>query len=108
MKLSALFALALMGATTIEAFVPQSAQTATTATKPIAYEDMSSTSMPASPPDTATKDIPYGETSRQFRRTVYNHEDWVKHRSPNRFAKNLFTIVSSGIYKVRMRMLYSV
>ena len=53
------------------------------------------------PPDTATKDIPYGETSRQFRRTVYTHDDWVKHRSPNRFIKNLSTIVSSGVYKVR-------
>jgi hypothetical protein len=105
MKFSALFALALMGATatTTEAFVPQSAQTQTHTQHnvPPAYEDMSSTSMPASPPDTATKDIPYGETSRQFRRTVYTHDDWVKHRSPNRFVKNLFTIVSSGIYKVR-------
>jgi putative membrane protein len=53
------------------------------------------------PPDTATKDIPYGEISRQFRRTVYTHDDWVKHRSPNRFIKNLSTIVNSGVYKVR-------
>jgi len=51
------------------------------------------------PPDTATKDIPYGETSRQFRRTVYTHEDWVKHRSSDRFIRNLFSIVNSGIYK---------
>ena len=63
------------------------------------------------PPDTATKDIPYGETSRQFRRTVYTHDDWVKHRSPNRFIKNLSTIVSSGVYKVRYilsELVYSV
>eukprot|EP00536_Pseudo-nitzschia_multiseries_P012020 jgi/Psemu1/260247/estExt_Genewise1Plus.C_4390020 len=53
----------------------------------------------AGPDDTATKDIPYGETSRQFRRTVYTHDDWVKHRSPNRFIKNLFSIGASGIYK---------
>ena len=57
------------------------------------------------PPDTATKDIPYGETSRKFRRTVYTHEDWVKHRSSDRFIKNLFSIVSSGIYKVRSTVL---
>jgi uncharacterized protein YceK len=58
------------------------------------------------PPDTATKDIPYGEISRQYRRTVYTHDDWVKHRSPNRFIKNLFTIFNSGVYKVRTVYVY--
>ena len=47
-----------------------------------------------------TLDIPYGETSRQYRRTVYTHDDWVKHRSPNRFLRNLASIPASGIYKV--------
>jgi hypothetical protein len=28
--------------------------------------------------DSPTLDIPYGETSRQYRRTVYTHEDWVR------------------------------
>ena len=56
---------------------------------------------PQNPLDSATKDIPYGEKSRQYRRTVYSHEDWVKHRNPNRFIKNIATIVNSGIYKVR-------
>ncbi len=41
----------------------------------------------------------YGEESRQFRRTVYTHDDWVKHRSPDRFFRNLSSITSSGIYK---------
>ncbi|KAL3912241.1 MAG: hypothetical protein SGARI_001263 [Bacillariaceae sp.] len=31
------------------------------------------------------KNIKYGEESRQFRRTVYTHEDWERHRSPDRF-----------------------
>lgn len=26
--------------------------------------------------DSPTLDIPYGETSRQYRRTVYTHDDW--------------------------------
>jgi len=93
-----LFALALKLAYT-DAFVPQSAQT--TATTPY-FDDVpgiSSTALPAGPPDTATKDIPYGETSRQFRRTVYTHDDWVKHRSPKRFIGNIVTIFNSGIYK---------
>lgn len=93
MKLSALFALTLVGS--VDAFVPQSVQTTTPSV------ETSSTALSAGPPDTATKDIPYGETSRQFRRTVYTHDDWVKHRSPNRFVKNIFSLVNSGIYKVR-------
>jgi hypothetical protein len=45
------------------------------------------------------KDISYGETSRSYRRTVYSHDDWVKHRSPDRFFRNIISTVSSGIYK---------
>lgn len=41
----------------------------------------------------------YGEVSRAYRRTVYTHDDWVKHRSPNRFFRNLSSIPSSGVYK---------
>jgi hypothetical protein len=46
-------------------------------------------------------EIPYGEESRKYRRTVYSHDDWVKHRSPDRFWKTLKTTTKSGIYKVR-------
>ena len=41
----------------------------------------------------------YGEGSRKYRRTRYTHDDWVKHRSPERFTKNLFSMVNSGVYK---------
>jgi putative membrane protein len=44
--------------------------------------------------------IPYGEESRKYRRTVYSHDDWIKHRSPDRFLKNLLSTPKSGIYKV--------
>ena len=44
-------------------------------------------------------EIPYGEESRKYRRTVYSHEDWVKHRSPDRFIKNILSTNKSGIYK---------
>lgn len=44
-------------------------------------------------------EIPYGEESRKYRRTVYSHEDWVKHRSPDRFFKNILSTTKSGIYK---------
>lgn len=51
---------------------------------------------PSLPP---IKDISYGEESRQYRRTVYTHDDWVKHRNPDRFVRNLAAITSSGVYK---------
>mmetsp|Transcript_26835 Transcript_26835/g.49351 ORF Transcript_26835/g.49351 Transcript_26835/m.49351 type:complete len:162 (-) Transcript_26835:1312-1797(-) len=41
----------------------------------------------------------YGEGSRKYRRTVYTHDQWVKHRSPDRFVNNLGTLFQSGIYK---------
>jgi hypothetical protein len=45
------------------------------------------------------KDISYGEESRRYRRTVYSHDDWVKHRSPDRFSRNMMSVLTSGIYK---------
>ena len=54
----------------------------------------------ASIPEPSFTEVPYGEDSRKFRRTVYSHDDWVKHRSPDRFWNNLKTTTKSGIYKV--------
>ena len=51
------------------------------------------------PPLPEIRDISYGEESRKYRRTVYTHDDWIKHRSPDRFARNLQAITSSGVYK---------
>jgi putative membrane protein len=48
---------------------------------------------------TALKSISYGEASRPYRRTVYSHDDWVKHRSPDRFFRNILSITTSGVYK---------
>jgi len=39
-----------------------------------------------------------GEESRKNRRDVYTHDDWVKHRSPQRFVRNLQAIFASGVY----------
>ncbi len=41
----------------------------------------------------------YGEGSRKYRRTVYTHNEWVKHRSADRFVNNISTLFYSGIYK---------
>jgi hypothetical protein len=48
---------------------------------------------------TKTERISYGEEYRKSRRTVYTHEDWVKHRSPDRFLRNLGMTATSGIYR---------
>jgi len=41
----------------------------------------------------------YIEVSRQYRRTRYTHDDWLKHRSPDRFLNNLAEFSTSGIYR---------
>jgi len=40
----------------------------------------------------------YGERSRLYRRTVFDANDWIRHRSHQRFFRNLFTTFSSGIF----------
>lgn len=39
----------------------------------------------------------YAEESRQYRRTVYMHDEWIKHRSSDRFFRNMMTIGQSGV-----------
>jgi hypothetical protein len=51
------------------------------------------------PPLPEIKDISYGEESRRYRRTVYTHDDWRRHRSPDRFPYQLSNLFNSGIYK---------
>ena len=41
----------------------------------------------------------YGEGSRKYRRTVYTHNEWIKHRSSDRFIRNISSMVNSGVYK---------
>ena len=49
------------------------------------------------------KEIGYGEQSRKYRRTVYTHEDWRRHRSDDRFIRNVANAWKSGIYKNILR-----
>jgi hypothetical protein len=48
-----------------------------------------------------------GEGSRKYRRTVYTHAEWVKHRSSDRFVDNMKTLLNSGIYKQVAREVYA-
>jgi putative membrane protein len=60
----------------------------------------SSTSLQMGPPPTKTLlSETYGEGSRKYRRTVYTHNEWVKHRSSDRFIRNISSMISSGVYK---------
>lgn len=43
--------------------------------------------------------VPSGEEQRRFRRTVYSHDDWKKHRNQDRFIVYLAAIFKSGVYK---------
>ncbi len=50
-----------------------------------------------------SKDTDYGEDSRRFRRTYYNNESWLRHRSSDRLIRNFTTMVSSGIFRQLLR-----
>jgi ion channel-forming bestrophin family protein len=43
--------------------------------------------------------VPSGEEQRKYRRTVYTHDDWKKHRNQNRFVVYLAAMFKSGVYK---------
>jgi hypothetical protein len=75
------------------AFTPQFGVSKTSSSTELGYTTKSP------PPIPFPTKISYGEESRRYRRTVYSHDDWVKHRSPDRFARNILTTTSSGIYK---------
>mmetsp|Transcript_21589 Transcript_21589/g.45420 ORF Transcript_21589/g.45420 Transcript_21589/m.45420 type:complete len:408 (-) Transcript_21589:129-1352(-) len=76
------------------AFAPPSSSTAAKNAVP------SSTSVDMGPPlpDVILAET-YGEGSRKYRRTVYTHNEWVKHRASDRFIRNLSSMVNSGVYK---------
>lgn len=90
-RLAALFLLASTPAT--NAFTPSSLPNVKVAAP-------SSSALEMGPPkaDVALAET-YGEGSRKYRRTVYTHNEWVKHRSSDRFFGNLSTMVNSGVYK---------
>jgi hypothetical protein len=43
--------------------------------------------------------VRYGESSREYRRTVFTTQDWVKHRSSDSLFLNLSSIFTSGIVR---------
>lgn len=92
MRLSTLFLLAI-APFQAGAFAPASPRAG-------AVKTASSSALEMGPP---TQDIvnaeTYGEGSRKYRRTVYTHAEWVKHRSSDRFVRNLSSVFNSGVYK---------
>merc|ERR1719313_2542203 len=41
----------------------------------------------------------YSERSRAYRRSVYFHENWIKHRSNDRYLRNFRTLFDSGVVR---------
>ncbi|GFH56226.1 hypothetical protein CTEN210_12702 [Chaetoceros tenuissimus] len=85
------------------AFAPQTSVTSSAAISsalksPTALNGIDS---PSTPPEDIAPDFfqKYGEGSRFYRRTVYTHDDWVKHRSADRFFRQIGNFASSGVYK---------
>lgn len=82
------------------AFVLPSARLAPEAPRFAAtLDETDATNVTPPKPRTTIKNIEYGEQSRKYRRTVYSHDDWRKHRQTDRFLYYLSAIFSSGIYK---------
>ena len=46
------------------------------------------------------------EEARKFRRTVYSHDDWKKHRQQDRFFIYLGSLFDSGIFQNSKREIY--
>ena len=89
-------------ATTVVAFAPPSALSH--GSTMVGHESRSSSTAifgntKLAPSMPVIKDISYGEESRKYRRTVYSHDDWRKHRSQDRFFYYLSSMFSSGVYK---------
>mmetsp|Transcript_18509 Transcript_18509/g.33096 ORF Transcript_18509/g.33096 Transcript_18509/m.33096 type:complete len:516 (+) Transcript_18509:206-1753(+) len=100
---AAVLAAAIVAPTATHAFASHKAPSSSLAIKPTTRTTSSSSSSALSmgPPTDPSAPLTeqFGEGSRKYRRTVYTHDQWVKHRSPDRFANNLGTLVQSGIYK---------
>ena len=86
----------------VNAFVPSSNLSAVSSLTEL---NVSSNKIPEQMPIGKSGPVPYdvfqkySEESRAYRRTVYTHNDWVRHRESNRFFRNLRSFVSSGIYR---------
>lgn len=50
--------------------------------------------------------VSYGERSRPYRRDVFGYDDWVRHRSSDRFVGNLLDVFKSGVVQQLLREVY--
>jgi ion channel-forming bestrophin family protein len=50
--------------------------------------------------------LSYGERSRPFRRDVFAYDDWVQHRTSERFLGNLFNSYKSGVVQQLLKEVY--
>jgi Bestrophin, RFP-TM, chloride channel len=98
MRFTAVFLTAIIGTT--QAFVaPSTRVPVSTSSTQVYNTGPSSTGFDSFKNVRVAQDIPDGEAQRQFRRTVYSHDDWKKHRSQDRFFFYLAAVFKSGVYK---------
>ncbi|KAL7538924.1 hypothetical protein ACHAXR_009602 [Thalassiosira sp. AJA248-18] len=98
---AALAVLAAIGMPAGNAFVTKSVSPVTISKPTTTAKTSSRSALYMGPPRDPSAPMTelYGEGSRKYRRTVYTHDQWVKHRSSDRFLNNLGTLFNSGIYK---------
>jgi ion channel-forming bestrophin family protein len=97
MKFTAVFLTAIIGTT--QAFVAPLTRVSVPASSTQVFNTPESTGFDSFKNVRVAQDIPDGEAQRKFRRTVYSHDDWKKHRSQDRFVFYLAAVFKSGVYK---------
>jgi hypothetical protein len=96
---TALFVATLLIGATNGFVAPSPLKVATSRIETELYIDIDTTGFDSFANARPIKDMSYGEESRQYRRTVYSHDDWKKHRSADRFIDYLGAIFSAGVYR---------
>lgn len=81
----------------VHGFAPPRAATTTPLTNTQLFAEMTQADAAPDLPENLIE-LSYGEIGRPFRRTVYSHDDWRKHRRSDRFIYYLSSFLTSGVY----------
>ena len=93
----------LFHGTGVHAFCPLQIQSRRPTTILLATVEKATPPPPTPTITTTAERTSYAEESRLYRRTVFTHDDWVRHRSPDRFLRNLSNFNNSGVYNNVLR-----
>lgn len=98
--LAAVLIVSCLAHTGVSGFAPPGSSVASSKTTADALSLLFASSTSGDFGDTKFSELPYGEESRQYRRTYYADQDaWITHRSDDRFLGNMIKTFRSGIVR---------